>query len=178
MAPSKSIKAASILETESGPMLEKDKLVRIARAQHHLPYRIRVWKVSDLYNQIPRDFDCSSYVMWIYFMLGFKLPRVSKWQYNYCDKFNGDVLVGDLFFLGEKRDPKRINHVGLYIGYGLCAEAAGGRAGKVIYSSKDKIEHRIDFVGWKRVPLDKSEDSFFRFIKDFPKGSENVTLSS
>lgn len=149
-------------------MLDSGRFVSLAKSQHHKTYKQRLWTVDDLYSISHLDFDCSSLVMWLYFTLGFKLPRVSQWQYNYCDRFMGDPKIGDLFFLAESRSRKKVNHVGAYIGKGMCIEAAGGRANKVIYSIRDVIQKKKTFLSWRRVPLDRAEDMFFRFIKDYP----------
>jgi len=149
-------------------MLDSEKLVQLARTHHHKPYSLRSWKISELYDRNPLNFDCSSFTMWLYFTLGFKLPRRSQWQFNYCQSFQGQPRIGDLYFLAPFRRRTDVNHVGMYIGSGMCIEAAGGRAMKVIYSQKTRIEDRLDFLEWRRVPLEMSEDSFFRFVKLHP----------
>ena len=57
----------------------------------------------------------------------------------------------------------------MYIGGGTCIEAAGGRANKVIYSPLNKHFENEDYLGCGRVPLEDAEDSFYNFIKQFPK---------
>lgn len=149
-------------------MLDKELMVKQAKAQHHKPYSLELKPISFVYQKKPDDFDCSSYVLWLYFQQGFKIPRVSQWQWNYCFDFTGDPEIGDLFFQAPGQHTHKVNHVGLYIGQGMCAEAAGGRAGKVIFTFKDRLEKKHDFLGWRRVPLEISQNSFFKFLKEHP----------
>ena len=153
-------------------MLDSSKLLQLIKECYHKPYNRRAWSAADLYSKSPPDFDCSSLVMWLYFQFGHKLPRVSRDQYTFCDKIQPDeIKIGDLFFLGRDKDPKRVDHVGMYTGSGMCVEAVGGssKTMKVIYSFSDKLMERSDWVGWGRVPLELSEDSFYKWIKLNPK---------
>lgn len=153
-------------------MLDTIQLLHLIESSYHKPYNRRAWSAADLYSKSPIDFDCSSLVMWLYFQFGYKLPRVSQDQYTFCDKIKPDeIKIGDLFFLGRDMDPKRVDHVGMYKGGGMCVEAAGGSSVtmKVIYSFVDKTMARSDWVGWGRVPLEAAEDSFYKWIKRYPK---------
>lgn len=151
-------------------MLDTTELLRLIETNYHKPYNRRVWNPRELYEKEPKDFDCSSFTMWLFFQLGFKLPRVSQDQYTFCDKITWrETKVGDLFFLGKGMDPKQVNHVGIYKGSGIVAEAVGGKTGKVIYSDSQKTMARPDWVGWGRVPLELAEDRFFKWIANNPK---------
>ena len=153
-------------------MLDTTELLRLIEANYHKPYNRRVWTAKDLYQKEPTDFDCSSFVMWLYFQLGYKIPRVSQDQYIFCDRITWrEAKVGDLFFLGKGMDPKQVNHVGIYKGSGMVAEAVGGssKTMKVIYSEISKTMARPDWVGWGRVPQEPSQDLFFKWIKTNPK---------
>lgn len=153
-------------------MLDVPELLRLIESQYHKPYNRRAWTPLDLYAKDPKDFDCSSFVMWLYFQFGYKLPRVSQDQYTFCDKIKAnEVKIGDLFFLSRTQDPKAVDHVGMYKGSGMCVEAVGGSSAtmKVIYSFVDKTMARPDWVGWGRVPLEIAQDKFFKWIKMYPK---------
>lgn len=148
--------------------LDRLQLLKHAQAQYHKPYVLRSWMCQEVYNKDPKDLDCSSFILWCYFQQGFKLPRTSSMQYPYCTLIDAKNLnLGDLFFLENKG---KICHVGMYIGAGMCLEAAGGRAGRVIRSVAEQNESKPGFVGWHKVPLDKAEDDFFKWVAEHPMG--------
>ena len=69
-------------------MLDTTELLRLIEENYHKPYERRAWTPQELYVKAHPNFDCSSLVMWLYFQLGYKLPRVSQDQYTFCDKIN------------------------------------------------------------------------------------------
>ena len=147
--------------------MDRIELVKLAESQWHVPYDMRAWKPAELYLNKPKDFDCSSFVMWLYFRFGYKIPRVSADQYAYCKKIaDNEREIGDLWFRKKKG---RIFHVGLYIGSGMLMHAAGGKAGKVVRDFENKIQAKVGWAGYGKVPLDRAEDDFFRWIKKHPK---------
>ncbi len=150
-------------------MIDTERLVQLVQEQHGIRYDMKPWKVWQLYELKPKSFDCSSLVMWSYFMLGFKLPRTSAWQFTYCSKFTGDRQPGDLCFFATGGKLDRINHVAMYVGAGMCIEAVGGRRRKVVRSWADKLEKKSTFVGWRRVPLDRAHEEFFKWVAEHPK---------
>ena len=159
------------------PMLDKNKLLKDIEKQYYKPYKLRLWKVWEIYQTNPKNFDCSSLTMWLHFLQGYKLPRRSSDQYKFCEKIRfNQVKFGDLFFLARKIKNKTvINHVGIYIGSGICMEAAGGRAGKVIRSLPETLMARKNFAGWGRVPLSRAEANFFDWVKKYPVKKENAS---
>lgn len=71
----------------------------------------------------PRQFDCSSFVRWLYRQIGVNIPRVTIEQIDFSQSIpKTKIQAGDLVFTrGRKphfsrKHPKGVGHVGLYIG--------------------------------------------------------------
>ena len=74
----------------------------------------------------PQCFDCSGYTYYLYGKMGIEIPRVS-WQQARSGKdiSFSELRFGDLlFFATKKRHPRRISHVGVYIGRGWFSHAS------------------------------------------------------
>ncbi len=164
----------TVVTRMTGSKVDGKKLINLAKSQHGKPYKMRLWDTHEVYGRDPKDFDCSSFVMWLYFRFGFKLPRTSREQAYFCKRIiPKEIKVGDLFFLGNGGQKSEVNHVGMYIGSGQCIESAGGKAQKVVYSWLDTILTRHDVVMLGRVPLEVAEDRFFDYVKKYPKGADH-----
>ena len=61
------------------------------------------------------QFDCSSFVQYVYRHIGVELPRISYQQAEFKSKINKNIKRGDLLFF-ETLDKGRISHVGIYVG--------------------------------------------------------------
>jgi len=153
--------------------INADRLREDASSQRGKPYKLQVWKAEDLYQSDPPSFDCSKYTMWLLFRQGFKIPAWTGGQIKFCiRKPKSKLQVGDLLFFGKGAKEAFVNHVGIYIGSGMVAHAAGGRADKVIFDHLDKQILLPTFIGFYEVPLEKAEDRFFKWISKNPNPSE------
>ena len=79
----------------------------------------------------PTEFDCSSFIQWLYGNIGIELPRVSYEQAKVGQAVNiKDIKPGDIIcFVTSDRNNGDITHVGLYIGNELFAHARNSKMG-------------------------------------------------
>jgi len=78
-------------------------------------------------NDSPTGVDCSGLTNLLYRVKGIDIPRNAGDQYTFCQKITGsDLQPGDLIFSSPLNDPKKIDHVMLYIGEGEIIEARMG----------------------------------------------------
>jgi cell wall-associated NlpC family hydrolase len=91
--------------------------VRFAIGQLGKPYR---WGAEG-----PGSYDCSGLVQTAYRSAGVALPRVSRQQYGAGRHVPLSALqAGDLvFYARDRRDPRTIHHVGMYLGHGRMVES-------------------------------------------------------
>ena len=76
----------------------------------------------------PNNFDCSSFVCWVYTHSGVKnMPRTTAWGIykNYCNPVSpSEAKPGDIiFFKGTYNSGSPISHVGIYVGGGYMIHA-------------------------------------------------------
>ena len=76
----------------------------------------------------PNNFDCSSFVCWVYTHSGVKnMPRTTAWGIykNYCNPISpSEAKPGDIiFFKGTYNSGSPISHVGIYVGGGYMIHA-------------------------------------------------------
>ena len=76
----------------------------------------------------PNNFDCSSFVCWVYTHSGIKnMPRTTAWGIykNYCNPVSpSEAKAGDIiFFKGTYNSGSPISHVGIYVGGGYMIHA-------------------------------------------------------
>jgi len=76
----------------------------------------------------PNNFDCSSFVCWVYTHSGIKnMPRTTAWGIykDYCNPVSpGEAKAGDIiFFKGTYNSGSPISHVGIYVGNGYMIHA-------------------------------------------------------
>lgn len=86
--------------------------------------------------------DCSGLVLWALRQLGVSVPHSSSSQHRLCDIFgdfkNGaradgkPLKPGTLVFMRNGPTKKPWNHVGVYIGNGICVESKGTKYGVVM----------------------------------------------
>ena len=91
--------------------LTEESLVKMAKKFMGIPY---LWGGTSV-----KGIDCSGFVKTVYFMHGVILQRDASQQVLYGEKVSMDddyehLQKGDLLFFGS--NPKRITHVGMYIG--------------------------------------------------------------
>jgi len=83
---------------------------------------------------VPKGFDCSGYVQYVYKKEGVQLPRTANEQSKVGQDVTGQALhKGDLlFFLTDKKRGIPITHVGMYIGESKFIHAASSKKGIII----------------------------------------------
>jgi len=84
----------------------------------------------------PNYFDCSGFTYYLYGSMGIDIPRVAREQAKVGKKISPDQLrYGDLiFFATDRRHPRKITHVGMYLGEGWFTHASTIK-NEVIYSN-------------------------------------------
>jgi len=84
----------------------------------------------------PNHFDCSGFTYYMYGSMGIDIPRVARHQAKVGKRVPADALkYGDLiFFATNKKKPKKITHVGMYMGEGWFTHASTIKH-EVVYSN-------------------------------------------
>jgi hypothetical protein len=84
----------------------------------------------------PNNFDCSGFTYYMYGSMGIELPRVAREQAKMGKRISAkDLQYGDLiFFATNKRNNKKITHVGMYLGDGWFTHASTVKH-EVVYSN-------------------------------------------
>ena len=84
----------------------------------------------------PDKFDCSGFTYYLYGSMGIEIPRVAREQAKVGKKVSPKALkYGDLiFFATDRRHPRKITHVGVYLGDGWFTHASTVKH-EVIYSN-------------------------------------------
>ncbi len=107
---------------------EKKNLEKMVKQLQGSPY---VWAEEG-----PDKFDCSGLTYYMYGSMGIEIPRVAREQAKVGKKISPkDLRYGDLiFFATDKRHPRKITHVGMYLGDGWFTHASTVKH-EVIYSN-------------------------------------------
>lgn len=86
-----------------------------------------------------RGYDCSGLTKWSYKQHGKTLPRTAQEQYNKSKHIAAkDRKPGDLIFIADGKNPKKIYHVGIFTGvkngkgYMINANSGSYRGRKVV----------------------------------------------
>jgi hypothetical protein len=84
----------------------------------------------------PNNFDCSGFTYYMYGSMGIEIPRVAREQAKAGKRIAAkDLQYGDLiFFATNRRNSKKITHVGMYLGDGWFTHASTMKH-EVIYSN-------------------------------------------
>ena len=104
----------------------------------------------------PKGVDCSGLVRWSCLMNGITLPRNAS-QMVFCgDKVGLDALQrGDLVFFGTKAEggkPRRVTHVGIYIGDGKIIHASHlVRVNSLVPGEADYYENAHKLIEARRL---------------------------
>ena len=97
----------------------------------------------------PNNFDCSSFVCWVYTHSGIKnMPRTTAWGIykDYCNPVSqSEAKAGDIiFFKGTYNSGSPISHVGIYVGNGYMIHA-GDPIKYARIDTPDWIDHFYSF---------------------------------
>ena len=84
----------------------------------------------------PNQFDCSGLTYYMYGSMGIELPRVAREQAKVGKRiYTKDLKYGDLiFFATNRRNSRKITHVGMYLGDGWFTHASTVKH-EVVYSN-------------------------------------------
>lgn len=102
---------------------------------------------------VPKGFDCSGYVQYLYKKEGVKIPRTAWAQSKVGKDINPKNLKkGDLlFFLTDKKRGIPVTHVGMYLGNKKFIHAASKRLGIIISPFTPKSKYGKIFVKATRI---------------------------
>jgi len=119
----------------------QDRLVLFAKKMLNIPYRFGGNTVVGI--------DCSAYVKKVYSLVGVKLPRSAREQFEEGKPVDGGELsMGDLVFF--KTYASFPSHVGIYLGNNLFIHASS-RSKKVTIDSLETPYYLKRFIGAKRL---------------------------
>lgn len=134
-------------------------LVRLARSRVGVAQYRRGARLCDA----PREFDCSSFVKWLYAKRGIWIPRRTVQQIAFGRDIQlGDMTSGDLVYVTGAinwydTDPEQgVGHVGIATGEGTIIHAAYARVG-IVETKQDAFLRRVTLRGIRRH-VEHSED--------------------
>lgn len=140
-----------------GKEILRKRLIHFAMKNLGKPYKYG----ASSYNA-PREFDCSSFVQYLYKRIGIDLPRSALLQAHFGRKVNlekDNLEIGDLVFIKGRwghYNPEFISgigHVAMYIGSNKLIHAEWQEKGKkeVCLNGTDKFLKRKDLIVIKRI---------------------------
>lgn len=138
----------------------REKLVSFATEQLGKPYKYGAKPAKN-----PKDFDCSSFVQYVYKKIRINLPRTAIEQARCGKKVNNrkKLKAGDLIFMKgivgryNSEFPEGIGHVAMHIGDNKIIQVKykknkdGSDDGKVFIEKAEKILNRKDLRVIKRI---------------------------
>lgn len=124
---------------------------------------------ASVFFDAPNAFDCSSFVAYVFAVVGMSIPRMAIDQFVYSDRISeADLVAGDLIFantLDEKRKidyksiefvkgtevPHGVDHVGIYLGDGRVVHATEWKnSGVIVEDLKSSVRFQ-NVVGYGRM---------------------------
>lgn len=141
-----------------------DFILKLIPTLENKPYRHGASVTYDA----PREFDCSSFVSYLFTQAGVMLPRISIDQYFFAEKITekelkaGDLIFsntgeGKIFyesieFLKGQKEEKGVDHVGLYLGDGKIIYASRYNENKgVMVKNLEENQLFKNIIGYGRV---------------------------
>ena len=107
---------------------DKKNLAKMVKQLQGSPY---VWAEEG-----PNYFDCSGFTYYLYGSMGIEIPRTAREQAKTGKRISPKELqYGDLiFFATDRHHPRKITHVGMYLGDGWFTHASTVK-NEVVYSN-------------------------------------------
>ncbi len=107
---------------------DRENLAKMVKQLQGSPY---VWAEEG-----PNYFDCSGFTYYLYGSMGIEIPRVAREQAKVGKRIKVEELqYGDLiFFATDRHHPRKITHVGMYLGDGWFTHASTVKK-EVVYSN-------------------------------------------
>lgn len=107
---------------------DRQNLAKMVKQLQGSPY---VWAEEG-----PDRFDCSGFTYYMYGSMGIEIPRVAREQAKVGKKVKvSELQYGDLiFFATDRHHPRKITHVGMYLGDGWFTHASTTKK-EVVYSN-------------------------------------------
>lgn len=105
----------------------------------------------------PNKFDCSGFTQKVFRQAGIRIPRNSRAQAKVGHYVSYEKLKrGDMvFFATNKKNPKRVTHVGIYLSNGKFIHASSGGKRVMISSLVKSPYYKKHFVLGRRIIKDK-----------------------
>ncbi len=106
----------------------------------------------------PVNYDCSGFTRKVFGDVGIHLPRVSRDQSKKGQLVSfHELKKGDLvFFATKRRYPRRVTHVGIYLGNGNFIHASSGAKKIVVFNFNKHQYYKKHFLWGRRVIPEKS----------------------
>gem|GEM_PF-534935 len=136
------------------PLSLTDRVIRLAQRCLGIPYRPG--------GTTTQGFDCSGFVRYVFRENGIELGRSSRQQALEGKPVElSDIRPGDLIFFQmdqRRKNPGRIDHVGLYLGNGQFIHAASSSRSREIKMDRLEAGHFLTkIVGARRILDDEDE---------------------
>jgi phenylalanyl-tRNA synthetase beta subunit len=152
-----------------------EEVARVAQTLLGVPYRIGASVSYDA----PKEFDCSSFVSYLYSQTGVWMPRVTVDMYVFAEKIkkedavpgdivfsntgNGKIFYESVEFQKGTKVAEGVDHCGVYLGDGKVIHATRS-TGKVVIEEIEKSEQFKTVIGYGRVSAPREK----RFVVTAP----------
>jgi len=133
----------------------------------------------------PDRFDCSGFTYYMYGSMGIDIPRVAREQAKVGKKVKvNELQYGDLiFFATDRHHPRKITHVGMYLGDGWFTHASTTKK-EVVYSNlftspyyKKRLRVCRRYLPEERMQLARTEKAWER-AKPAPLASQKPAAAA
>ena len=116
----------------------------------------------------PNKFDCSGFTQKVFCKAGIKIPRNSRAQAKVGEYISYKKLKrGDMvFFATNKKNPKRVTHVGIYLSHGQFIHASSGGKKVIISSLVKSIYYKKHFVLGRRIIAGHNTNPVAQILKN------------
>jgi cell wall-associated NlpC family hydrolase len=137
----------------------REKIVELAKSLVGKPYR----RGASVSKDAPNEFDCSSFVSYLYAQAGLAIPRISVDQYVFGEPVALEgIQAGDFIFVNTGKGviyyesiefnkgtpvPEGVDHVAIYLGGGEVAHATN-KVGQVVI---EKLSNLNGIVGARKI---------------------------
>jgi len=141
------IKDTEIQSFTTTPKTVRQKITTSAQKFIQNPYR-KKHEYNALVKKKRQKIDCSELIQKSYKQHNIAIPRTAHGQFKICKKFKQNIIKNlnpaDLIFAASRKNPKKINHVMMYLGNDQLVESTGANGKVRVISLQRRIGTSIN----------------------------------